>query len=161
METLQKTDSRSFQIEYMNVNEFRKKIDETIEKICSTYPEVNPDEIKILAESDSICMGDYDQDITVLTFKFKRNLTQEEIELRNWEKENARKRQLQSLQKLIRDNFSDTIEFLESAGYEVRHKNNPMKIDYSDSIINMFSDEFDKFTELSKARHEYMKENEE
>lgn len=161
METLQKTDSRSFQIEFMNINEFRKKIDETIEKICSTYPEVNPDEIKILGESDSICMGDYDQDITVLTFKFKRNLTQEEIDLRNWEKENTRKRQLQSLQKLIRDNFSDTLEFIESIGYEVKLKNNPMKIDYSDSLIKMFCDEYDKFAKISKARYEYIKENKE
>ena len=34
METLQKTDSRSFQIEFMNINEFRKKIDEAIDTIC-------------------------------------------------------------------------------------------------------------------------------
>jgi hypothetical protein len=142
MNTLQKTDTRSFQIDFMNVNEFRKKIDETIEEICSEYPEVNPDEIKVLGESDEICMGDYDQEIVVLSFRFKRNLTQEEIDMRNWEKENLKKRQLQSLQKLIRDNFSDALEFIESIGYEVKHKNDPMKIDCADSIVSMFKDEF-------------------
>lgn len=122
MNTLQKTDSRSFQIEFMNVNEFRKKIDETIKKICSIYPEVNPDEINILGESDSICMGDYDQDITVLTFKFKRNLTQEEIDMRNWEKENAKKRQILNLQKLIRDNIEDTRDYLKELGFAISER---------------------------------------
>ena len=160
METLQKTDSRSFQIEYMNINEFRKKINETIEKICSTYPEVNPDEINILGESDSICMGDYDQDITVLTFKFKRNLTPEEIEMRNWERENAKKLQILNLQKLIRDNIEDIREYLKELGFSISDRP-VMKHDCAESITEMFRDEYDKFTELSKARHEYMKENEE
>lgn len=134
-------DYRSFQIEFQNVNDFHNKIDEMVMKICNEYPEVNPDEIKVLGESDEICMGDYDQEIVVLSFRFKRNLTQEEIEMRNWEKENLKKRQLQSLQKLIRDNFSDALEFIESIGYEVKHKNDPMKIDYADSIVSMFKDE--------------------
>ena len=160
METLQKTDSRSFQIEFMNINEFRKKIDETIEKICSTYPEVNPDEIKILGESDSICMGDYDQDITVLTFKFKRNLTPEEIDMRNWEKENAKKRQILNLQKLIRDNIEDTRDYLKELGFAISER--PiMKRDCAEGLVEMFCDENDNFTELSKARHEYIKENKE
>lgn len=135
-------DYRSFQIEFQNVNDFRNKIDEMVMKICNEYPEVNPDEIKVLGESDEICMGDYDQEIVVLSFRFKRNLTQEEIEMRKWEKENLKKRQLQSLQKLIRDNFSDALEFIESIGYEVKHKNDPMKIDCADSIVSMFKDEF-------------------
>ena len=84
-------DYRSFQIEFQNINDFRNKIDEMVMKICNEYPEVNPDEIKVLGESDEICMGDYDQEIVVLSFRFKRNLTQEEIELRNWEKENLKK----------------------------------------------------------------------
>ena len=160
MNTPQKTDSRSFQIEFMNVNEFRKKIDETIEKICSEYPEVNPDEINILGESDTICMGDYDQDITVLTFKFKRNLTQEEIDLRNWERENVKKRQILNLQKLIRDNIEDTREYLKELGFMISERP-VMKRDCAEGITEMFRDEYDNFTKLSKARHEYMKENEE
>lgn len=134
-------DYRSFQIEFQNVNDFRNKIDEMVMKICNEYPEVNPDEIKVLGESDEICMGDYDQEIVVLSFRFKRNLTQEEIDMRKWEKENLKKRQLQSLQKLIRDNFSDALEFIESIGYEVKHKNGPMKIDCADSLVSMFKDE--------------------
>lgn len=160
MNTLQKTDTRSFQIEFMNVNDFRKKIDETIGKICLEYPEVNPDEINILGESDTICMGDYDQDITVLTFKFKRNLTQEEIDMRNWEKENIKKRQILNLQKLIRDNIEDTREYLKELGFMISERP-VMKRDCAEGITEMFRDEYDKFTELSKARHEYMKENEE
>lgn len=160
MNTLQKTDTRSFQIEFMNVNEFRKKIDETIEKICSEYPEVNPDEINILGESDTICMGDYDQDITVLTFNFKRNLTQEEIDMRNWERENVKKRQILNLQKLIRDNIEDAREYLKELGFSISDRP-VMKRDCAEGIIEMFRDEFDNFTKLSKARHEYMKENEE
>jgi hypothetical protein len=158
MNTLQKTDHRSFQIDFMNVNEFRKKIDETIEEICSEYPEVNPDEINILGESDSICMGDYDQDITVLTFKFKRNLTQEEIDMRNWEKENVKKRQIINLQKLIRDNIEDTRDYLKALGFAISERP-VMKHDCAEGITKMFCDESDNFTELSKARHEYMKEN--
>jgi aspartyl/asparaginyl-tRNA synthetase len=160
MNTLQKTDTRSFQIDFMNVNEFRKKIDEAIEKICKEHPEVNPDEINILGESDSICMGDYDQDITVLTFKFKRNLTQEEIDMRNWEKENIKKRQILNLQKLIRDNIEDTREYLKELGFSISERP-VMKRDCAEGITEMFRDEYDNFTELSKARHEYMKENEE
>lgn len=160
MNTLQKTDSRSFQIEFMNINEFRKKIDEAIKTICTEYPEVNPDEINILGESDSICMGDYDQDITVLTFKFKRNLTQEEIDMRNWEKENVKKRQILNLQKLIRDNIEDTRDYLKELGFVISERP-VMKRDCAEGITEMFRDEYDNFTELSKARHEYMKENEE
>lgn len=158
MNTLQKTDHRSFQINFMNVNEFRKKIDEAIEKICKEHAEVNPDEINILGESDSICMGDYDQDITVLTFKFKRNLTQEEIDMRNWEKENAKKRQILNLQKLIRDNIEDTRDYLKELGFAISERP-VMKHDCAEGITKMFCDEYDNFTELSKARHEYMKEN--
>ena len=160
MNTLQKTDTRSFQIEFMNVNEFRKKIDEAIKTIFTKYPEVNPDEINIFGESDTICMGDYDQDITVLTFKFKRNLTPEEIEMRNWERENVKKRQILNLQKLIRDNIEDTREYLKELGFAISDRP-VMKRDCAEGITEMFRDEYDKFTELSKARHEYMKENEE
>lgn len=160
MNTLQKTDTRSFQIEFMNVNEFRKKIDEAIKTICTKYPEVNPDEINIFGESDTICMGDYDQDITVLTFKFKRNLTPEEIEMRNQERENVKKRQILNLQKLIRDNIEDTREYLKELGFAISDRP-VMKRDCAEGITEMFRDEYDKFTELSKARHEYMKENEE
>lgn len=160
MNTPQKTDTRSFQIEFMNVNDFHKKIDETIGKICSEYPEVNPDEINIFGESDTICMGDYDQDITVLTFKFKRNLTPEEIEMRNWERENVKKRQILNLQKLIRDNIEDTREYLKELGFMISERP-VMKRDCAEGITEMFRDEYDNFTKLSKARHEYMKENEE
>jgi hypothetical protein len=155
-----KDDMRSFQVEYMPVNNLIIKINEMLDKICNEFPEVDRNAINVLGESDTICMGDYDQDITVLSFRFKRHMTEQEIDMLRWGKENERKRQIQLLQKLIKDNSDDVIKFLESIGYEIRHKDNPMKIDYSDSIINMFCDEFDKFTELSKTRHEYMKENE-
>lgn len=141
-----KNDMRSFQVEYMPVNNLIIKINEMLDKICNEFPEVDRNTINVLGESDTICMGDYDQDITVLTFKFKRHMTRKEIDIRNWERENTKKRQIQSLQNLIKDNFNDTLEFLDSIGYEVRHKNNPMKIDYSDSIRNMFCDECDNFT---------------
>ena len=153
-------DYRSFQIEFQNVNDFRNKIDEMVMKICNEYPEVNPDEIKVLGESDEICMGDYDQDITVLSFKFKRHMTQEEIDMRNWERENVKKRQILNLQKLIRDNIEDTREYLKELGFEISHKPKT-KIDCAEGLIAMFCEENDNFAKLSKERHEYIKENEE
>lgn len=137
-----KNDMRSFQVEYMPVNNLIIKINEMLDKICNEFPEVDRNTINVLGESDTICMGDYDQDITVLSFKFERHMTKHEIDMLRWEKENTKKRQIQSLQNLIKDNFSDALEFLDSIGYEVRHKNNPMKINYSDSISNMLCDEF-------------------
>lgn len=138
-----KDDMRSFQVEYMPVNNLIIKINEMLDKICHEFPEVDRNTINVLGESDTICMGDYDQGVTVLTFRFKRHMTPEEIDMLRWGKENERKRRIQLLQKLIKDNSDDAIKFLESNGYEVRHKNNPMKIDYSDSIRNMFCDECD------------------
>jgi aspartyl/asparaginyl-tRNA synthetase len=155
-----KNDMRSFQVEYMPANNLIIKINEMLDKICNEFPEVDRNTINVLGESDTICMGDYDQDITVLTFNFKRNLTQEEIDMRNWEKENIKKRQILNLQKLIRDNIEDTREYLKELGFSISERP-VMKRDCAEGITEMFRDEYDNFTKLSKARHEYMKENEE
>lgn len=155
-----KNDMRSFQVEYMPANNLIIKINEMLDKICNEFPEVDRNTINVLGESDTICMGDYDQDITVLSFKFKRHMTQEEIEMRNWERENVKKRQILNLQKLIRDNIEDTREYLKELGFSISERP-VMKRDCAEGITEMFRDEYDNFTELSKARHEYMKENEE
>ena len=155
-----KNDMRSFQVEYMPVNNLIIKINEMLDKICNEFPEVDRNTINVLGESDTICMGDYDQDITVLSFKFKRHMTQEEIEMRNWERENVKKRQILNLHKLIRDNIEDTREYLKELGFEISHKPKT-KIDCAEGLIAMFCEENDNFAKLSKDRHEYLKENEE
>lgn len=147
-----KNDMRSFQVEYMPANNLIIKINEMLDKICNEFPEVDRNTINVLGESDTICMGDYDQDITVLSFKFKRHMTQEEIEMRNWERENVKKRQILNLHKLIRDNIEDTREYLKELGFAISER--PItKRDCAKGLIAMFCDEY--------TQHEYMKENEE
>ena len=85
-----KNDIQSFQVEYMSANNLIVKINEMLDKICNEFPEVDRNTINVFGESDTICMGDYDQDIIVLLFKFKRHMTEQEIDMCNWEKENEK-----------------------------------------------------------------------
>lgn len=155
----QTMDIRTFQIESMNINKFRNKIDEQIKAICTKYPEVNPNEIDIVGQTDTLCCGDYEDEIVLLTFKFRRNLTEYEIELRNFQREQYKKNTVESMKKLMNDNIEEAINYLKELEFEISHKQKT-KIDCSEELIAMFCDENDNFTKLSKARHEYITENE-
>lgn len=135
-----KTDMRSFEISYVNINEFRKSIDEQVDKICKEFPEVDPNEIYVLGESDTICMGDYDQDITVLTFKFKRHMTIQELEMKQFQKEQLKKRSIENMRKLMNDNIDEAREYLKELDLEISHKPKT-KIDCADSLKGMFVNE--------------------
>jgi hypothetical protein len=156
----QTMDIRTFQIESMNINKFRNKIDEQIKAICTKYPEVNPNEIDIVGQTDTICSGDYEDEIVLLTFKFRRNLTEHEIEMRKFQHEQYKKRAVENMRKLMNDNIEEAINYLKELEFEISNKPKT-KIDCAKGLIAMFCEENDNFTELSKARHEYMKENEE
>jgi hypothetical protein len=155
----QTMDIRSFQIVSMNINDFRNKIDEQVKIICTKYPEVNPDEIDIVGQIDTMCCGDYEDEIAMLTFKFRRNLTEHEIEMRKFQHEHIKKRSIENMQKLMKDNIEEAIIYLKELDFEISHKPKT-KIDCAKGLIAMFCDENDNFTELSKDRHKYMKENE-
>ena len=133
-----KMDIRSFEISYVNINEFRKSIDAQVDKICKEFPEVDPNEIYIMGESGAVCMGDYDQDITVLIFKFKRNLTERELEMLQFQKEQLKKRSVENMRKLINDNIDEAREYLKEL--ETLHKPKT-KIDCADSLKGMFVNE--------------------
>ena len=135
-----KTDMRSFEISYANINEFRKTIDAQVDKICKEFPEVDPNEIYVFGESDSICMGDYDQDVTVLLFKFKRHMTEQEIEMKQFQKEQLKKRSIENMQKLMDDNIEEAIIYLKELGLETSHKPKT-KIECADSLKEMFVNE--------------------
>lgn len=146
-----KTDMRSFEISYdVNINEFRKTIDAQVDKICKEFPEVDPNEIYVLGESDTICMGDYDKDITVLTFKFKRHMTVQELEMKQFQKEQLKKSSIENMRKLMNDNIDEAREYLKELdeareylkklGLEMKHKPKT-KIDCADSIKGMFVNE--------------------
>lgn len=117
-----KMDMRSFEIGYVNINEFRKTIDAQVDKICKEFPEVDPNEIYVLGESDTICMGDYDQDITVLTFKFKRHMTVQELEMKQFQKEQLKRRSIENMLKLMNDNIVEAREYLKKLELEISHK---------------------------------------
>lgn len=135
-----KTDMRSFQVEYMPANNLIIKINEMLDKICNEFPEVDRNTINVLGESDTICMGDYDQDITVLSFKFKRHMTQEEIEMKQFQKEQLKKSSIENMRKLMNDNIDEAREYLKELGFEILHKPKT-KIDCAASIKGMFVDE--------------------
>ena len=145
-----KMDMRSFEIGYVNINEFRKTIDAQVDKICKEFPEVDPNEIYVMGESGVVCMGDYDQDITVLIFKFKRNLTERELEMEQFQKEQLKKRSIENMRKLINDNIDEAREYLKELDearehfkkleLEISHKPKT-KIDCADSLKGMFVDE--------------------
>lgn len=133
-----KTDVRSFEIGHVNINEFRKTIDAQVDKICKAFPEVDPDKIYVFGETDEICCGDTDRKIVLLTFRFQRNWTERELEIRQFQKEQLKKRSIENMRKLMNDNIDEAREYLKEL--ETSHKPKT-KIDCAGSLKGMFVNE--------------------
>ena len=135
-----KMDMRSFEISYVNINEFRKTIDAQVDKICKEFPEVDPDEIYVFGETDEICCGDEYKEIVVLTFRFQRNLTEQELRMEQFQKEQLKKRSIENMRRLMNDNIDEAREYLKELELEISHKPKT-KIDCAESIKGMFVNE--------------------
>jgi hypothetical protein len=62
--------------------------------------------------------------------------------MENYQKHCIKQRAVQSMRKLVRDNFSDMVDYLDELGFDVKKRNSPIKkIDCADSIKEMFKDE--------------------
>lgn len=138
MDSTKKTDYAHFSIDIMNINSFNKKIAEVIHDIKESYPEVDTDNIRISFDTPQ-----HEDDLfTYVKLTFVRNKTKEELESENYQKNLIKQRAVQSMRKLVKDNFSDMVDYLDELGFDVKKRNSHiMKIDCADSIKEMFKDE--------------------